>query len=159
MVPIQSPFRLPAGAALLLGAALINVGCYSYVPLAASDVAPGAPVRVNLSDAGSAAVAASVGAFATALDGPVVSLPGDSVLVVTVARLTRRDGTEETWTGEAVRIPRAGVASFEVRRLSRSRTGFLVGATVATSIAVGAALGGGGGFGGRGGATSPGGSR
>ena len=150
----QSPLR----SSLALGAAALTVACHSYVPIDPGDVAPSREVRIDLTDAGSVVVGPAVGPYAIALDGRI-SKSDDSLLVVAVSRLTRRSGAEETWGGEAVRVPRRGVASISVEQLSRTRTGFVVGGLVALGAAIGAGLGGGGGVGGRPDGGTPGGNR
>ena len=138
----------PLRSSIAIGTAALTVACHSYVPIGAADVTPSREVRLDLTDAGSVAVGPAVGPSAVAIDGRVTQ-SDDSVLVVTVSRLTRRSGAEETWSGEAVRVPRAGVSAVTVEQLSRGRTGLMVGGLVALGVVIGAALGSGGGVAGR----------
>ena len=140
----QTPLR----SSLALTTAALTVGCHSYVPIDPADVTPSRVVRLDLTDAGSVALGPAVGPYAVSVDGRI-SQRDDSVLVIAVSQVTRRSGAEESWNGEAVRVPRAGVASLGVEKLSPARTGLVVGGLAALGAALGATLGGGGGAGGR----------
>ena len=136
-------------SSLAAAALAVNVGCYSYVPVDGTSLAAGKELRVNLSDSGSAALAPYTGPLTGAIDGRITEV-NDSTLVVSVAQLTRRNGVEETWRGETVRVPRTGVASVERHQLARGRSALLVGGIAAAAAVIALSLGGGDLLGGRG---------
>lgn len=131
-------------------------GCYAYVPPPESSAAPlpGREVRVELTDAGTAALAPKVGPGVTAVVGRVVSAD-DSALTLAVTTTEKRNGLEDLWKGENVAVQRAQVATLQERRFSRSRTavaaGIGVGLAAIFYAALGGSLGGGSGGGGNGG--------
>jgi len=138
-------------AAVLSAATSINVGCYTFAPVESSTVSPnnGATMRVHVTDAGGAALAPLVGPYAGALDGQITDR-NDSALVMSVTQLTRRNGVEESWKGERVTIPRAGIASLQQKRFARGRTALFVGGLVAAAAILAVSLSGAGAEGGRG---------
>ncbi len=100
---------------------MVLSGCYSYVPVAVSGPPPGTRANLVLTDEGTVEMARLVGPRAQAIEGDVVSANGES-LILAVRRVERRDGIEEFWKGEQVTVPRAAVATFTERKLSRTRT-------------------------------------
>ena len=115
-------------------------GCYKYVPVEPSGPPSGVRANLVLSDAGTVEMARWVGPSTRAIEGDVVSVNAEG-LTVAVRRLERRDGVEEFWKGEEVTVPRAAVASFTERRLSRSRTALLAGGAIAVALGIGQAFG------------------
>ena len=133
-------------------AAALLSGCYEYA--AARGAAPplaGREVRVELTDAGTAALAPSVGPGVTSLVGRLVA-SDDSALTVAVESTVKRNGLEDLWKGENVSVQRAQVAVLQERAFSKSKTAVASGLAVALGVAFYAALGGslGGGSGGPG---------
>ncbi|MGH7676674.1 MAG: hypothetical protein ACREMV_15525 [Gemmatimonadales bacterium] len=143
--------RVIAGPAGPVVAALVLAGCYRYVPLAAPTPEPGARVQLELTDAGSAALAASVGPRVTLIEGELLAVHAETLDLGVVA-VRFYDGQENYWKGERVAIPRGAIASSRQRRLSAPRTLLFAGAIVAAAASVGTAtgaLGGGSGGGGK----------
>lgn len=125
---VARPRLVAAATAALLGA------CYEYVPVVAQDPTPGAGIRLTLSDAGSVAATSAVGPHVELVAGRVSRIDADSVVVI--ATYTRqRNGVESRWRAERVAVPRAGIASLDVPRLSAARTGLGVAFGVATAVA------------------------
>jgi hypothetical protein len=116
--------------AVLLAGVLAAGGCRSYVRVTGDTPGAGRPVRVQLTDAGSVAVAAAVGPRAVALEGAFVAVD-DSALTLDARAVTRAGGDEERWPGERVRVPRSAVAVVEEVRTSVRRSALLAGGVAA----------------------------
>ena len=121
-------------AALLVPWAL--TACHGYESYSPTVVPTDAPVRVELTDRAAVDLAAALGPRARLVHGRVAER-GDSVVTLRVSSITRRDGIEESWRGEPVRVPLAGVARFERERLSPTRTGlFAAGIAAVLALAI-----------------------
>ena len=136
---------------------LALAGCYTYAAAPATEIPVGRDVRLALTDSGSAAMAALVGPRAATLEGRFVGQAPDA-LTMTVAEVTRFDGSAEGWRGERVTFPAPTVKWVQSRTFARNRTlGLTAGIVGAALLAVRAFGGGedvtgGGGRGGGGGA-------
>jgi hypothetical protein len=98
-------------------------------------------VRLTLSDAGAAHLAAMVGPHAAGIEGRITSLT-DSTVVLAVSDVTRTTGVDENWSGEAVTVARADIARAELQKTSVVRSVLLTavlvgGAAIATQAASG----------------------
>jgi hypothetical protein len=121
--------------AAVLGVALgANTACYTtHASMRPAD--PGQQMVVSLNDRGRASLVNALGANADRVEGSVVSRD-DSSFVLAV-RNVRYFGTEaNSWNGERVTVPIAGVRSLEERRFSKARTWLVVGAAIAGVIAI-----------------------
>jgi hypothetical protein len=121
-------------AALAAAALGFNTGCYSYVAVPASQETSGRELRIKLADASAADLARYLGPRAASLEGKLVER-SDTSVTVSVTNVTRVNGVEETWPGDAVLLPRAAIASLETQRISKTRS-----ILTAAVIAVGAGL-------------------
>ena len=117
--------------------------CHGYESYPPTAVPTDAPVRVELTDRAAVDLAAALGPRARLVHGRVAER-GDSAVTLRVSSITRRDGVEESWRGEPVRVPIAGVARFERERLSPTRSGLLAGGIAAALALAIVAFGGGG---------------
>ncbi|HEX6626705.1 MAG TPA: hypothetical protein VF105_02005 [Gemmatimonadaceae bacterium] len=114
--------------------------CYQYSQFQPTSSALGKAVRVQLTDAGTTHVASLVGPGADYLDGNLASLT-DSSYTISLADLGRRNGTEETWKGEAVSLARADVESIGVRKTSGGKSAALAAALVSGAVLVARSIG------------------
>jgi hypothetical protein len=140
-------------AGTMAASTIASGGCYSYTPIDVTPSAVGADVRVRLTDAGSVTLAPYVGNRIELIDGRVSAI-ADTAVTLSVTGTTDRIGTETSWRGEQVTIPRAMVAEFGGRSINRRRS-FMAGGIAAGLVAVvgvGFGISGSGG-GGRGGGT------
>lgn len=110
----------------LVGVLCLVSGCYRYEPLTTASPAPGTYLSVTLSDAGSAALARSLGPDALVVHGRY--LDGDAQsLRISVSSVETKGGVALSWQGEPVVLPADAVASLDTRRLAKGRTALLVG--------------------------------
>jgi hypothetical protein len=140
-------------AGTIAASTIASGGCYSYNPIDLTPSAVGADVRVRLTDAGSVTLAPYVGNRIELIDGRVSAIV-DTAVTLAVTGTTDRVGTETSWRGEQVTIPRAMVAQFGGRSINRRRS-FMAGGIAAglvAAVGVGFGISGSGG-GGRGGGT------
>jgi hypothetical protein len=114
---------------------LLLCGCYTYSNEAVSDAALLAPVRVELTEQGSAEITSQVGPRGSMLEG-VVAAKSDSALVFEVSALTRFNGVEETWHGEHVTVPTLGVSKIQRRKFSALNTGLFIAGLVTAGFLV-----------------------
>lgn len=119
--------KLKAAGALLL------CGCYTYRNTAVGDASLMAPVRVELTEAGSQSITGQVGPRGSMLEG-IVSARSDSAVVFGVTGLTRLNGVEETWHGEHVTVPTSAVYRIQLRKFSVLNTGLLMAGIIAGSL-------------------------
>jgi hypothetical protein len=114
---------------------VLLVGCYAHVPAAPASVAPGARVRVALSDEGVRALAPSVGTGVRGVEGQVVRLAGDT-LVLSADRLLTTADVDVAWAGSDLALPTAWRQGVERRRLSGRRTALLAAGGAALAVAL-----------------------
>ena len=120
--------------AILLAAATLT-GCYEYLAPPAGSSLAGRRVHLTLTDMGSAILAPQIGPANDAIGGTLLADSG-SALLVSVLSVRNRNGLEQGWRGERVRVPVEYIDRVEERSLSRRRTviasilfaGFVVGA-------------------------------
>ena len=125
----------PARTAGGLLMATLTVGCYTYTPVASvasAGLPEGTPAQVELTDLGAATLAGAIGPRGRAIEG-VVRQVTDSTVTLSATTVRRRDGSEESWNGEAVAVPRTLIAGVGRRTLSPGRT---AGALAAVAVAV-----------------------
>ena len=117
---------------------LFLCGCYSYRNTAVSDARLMAPVRVQLTEAGSQEITSQVGPRGTMLEG-VLTEKSESSLIFGLTALTRANGVEETWHGERVTIPMASVSRMQLRKFSPLNTSLFIAGLLAGGLLVNAA--------------------
>jgi len=126
---------------LLFAAALALTACYTYRPLATTELAAGTRVSAQLTSSGSRELAGQVGPDVLHLEGNV--LRADSAgLEMEVREIESYRGIRSDWNGEQVRVPRVAVAGIQERKLSPGGTGIMSGVIVAGLYAVYRILGG-----------------
>jgi hypothetical protein len=111
-----------------------TAGCYSYFPLTTATPDPGTAVTVRLTDAGARELERTLGTDVFLINGRYVSAD-ERGFALSVASVETRGGDRHAWSGEAVTVPMADIASVDVRRLAKTRTILLAGVGVA-SVAV-----------------------
>lgn len=115
-----------ATAALLLLLPPLT-GCYTYVPVASSAVPPGTEVTMAVTDRGRVALTDAIGPGVRRIGGSVMSST-DSSVVLAVRSVQHIDlGVPVRWDGERVEVSRDFVSEIREKRLSRTRTGFMIG--------------------------------
>ena len=114
--------------------------CHGYAPITVETAPANAPVRVALTDRGSADLAALLGPRTRVVRGHVADR-ADSVVVLRVTGVQREGADEEAWRGEPVRVPLSAVARIERETLSRPRSALLAGGVVAVLALAVSALG------------------
>ena len=95
--------------------------CYVYTPVTGTVPATADRVRLTLTDAGTADLAAQLGPSTVELSGRLVQDSADTYLI-SVLGTRARSGIEAGWRGEQVTVPRSLVAHVEQRHFSRTRT-------------------------------------
>lgn len=123
---------------LLLGVIIVSSGCFTYVNADPGRVVPGRDVRVELTDAGTAGLAALVGPSTRAIDGRVTHFD-TAALQLAVTQTTDQRNFERLWRGEPVTVPHAFIARLEQRKFSLTRTALLAGGIVAATVVGGVA--------------------
>ncbi|MGZ8456889.1 MAG: hypothetical protein ACXWZ4_09855 [Gemmatirosa sp.] len=131
----MTPRRRRGVAVGALAVHTLLAGCYAHVPAAPGSVAPGARVRVALTDAGAQALASAVGTGVRGVEGRVVRLGGDT-LVLSANRLLTTADVDVAWAGADLALPAAWRQGVERRRLSGGRTALLAAGSVALVAAV-----------------------
>jgi hypothetical protein len=136
---MASRFASPAHRVRVLRAAIlsaslgVSTACYTSRPLTGAPD-PGALAVVTLNDRGRSELNEALGANAERVEGSVRSRT-DSSLVLAVRSVEYFGGTTNTWKGEEVRVPVAGIRAVTERRFSKGRTYIVIGATVAAIVA------------------------
>jgi hypothetical protein len=120
--------------AVLLAAASLS-GCYEYLAPPAGGSLAGRRVNVTLTDMGSAILAPQIGPANEAIGGMLLADSG-SALLVSVLSVRNRNGLEQGWRGERVRVPVQFVDRLEERSLSKRRT--VLASVMLAALVVGA---------------------
>jgi len=117
----------------------LQIGCYTFKPLQTSVPATGNRMAVVLNDRGRFTLGDRLGSAVDRVEGLLVEVDSMGV-TLEVYRTTDLRGTDATWTGERVRVPKDAITGYQERQFSRRRTyllvGTLVGAIAATMLAV-----------------------
>ena len=115
---------------VLAASLCVVAGCYDYHPLTTPSPTEGSYVAATLTDAGSADLARYLGPDVFVVRGRYLGTGegGAGGVVVSVASVELKRGNTVPWAGEAIVLPRAAVASLDVRRLAKGRTALLAGA-------------------------------
>lgn len=125
-----------AVAGLWTGALLLQIGCYSYLPVqSAPPVAQKADQQVALviNDRGRTLLAERVGPLVDQIEGRIDKRE-NGMLQVAVFKVKDVRGNISTWTGEQVMIPEEAVLGYRPRKVSKFKTALLVGAIVLAVI-------------------------
>jgi hypothetical protein len=107
--------------------------CYVYQPGGVATLPTGRPVRLTLTDAGTASLASELGPSVEAVGGKLIDNTADAY-VVALSDSRKRNGTEIDWRGEQVSISKSLVASIQQRQFSRGRTALVAGGVVAALL-------------------------
>jgi hypothetical protein len=109
---------------------VLLAGCYRYVPADLSAVQPGREVRVRVSETESNRFAAVLTPGVRVLEGEVVELTGQSVLLqVPVAAMDQ--GSRIETLSQRLDVSRSGILDVELRQIDKTKTGLLVGGAIA----------------------------
>jgi hypothetical protein len=120
--------------------ALLCVGCQVYTPVSLTSQRAKDDVRLTLTNDGTVNLARALGVGASELEGRIDAVT-DSTIVMRITELTRLTGSDETWSGEPVTIPRASVATVERRTTLVARSVLLGGAIVVGAVLAGTVVG------------------
>lgn len=113
---------LPRPAVLLV--LVFVTGCYTFQPVVGHRIDPGTRIRIHLSDEGSARISGQVGQPVSSLDGRVVSVRSDTLLV-TVAWGGLYAGTPFEGRRDTLAINHEEIFRMERSRFSAGRTTLL----------------------------------
>jgi len=127
-------------AVLGVSLTLLQVGCYNYLPLSRSHLVPSTYLAVTLTESGSEELAPYLGPNVLVVRGRFLSTT-ERGLALSVAAVENRRGNSFEWKGESVVIPGEFVRRVEERRVARSKTVLLAGASVAGFLITYAAFG------------------
>ena len=134
--------------------ALLQVGCYNYLPLRRSTLVPSSYLAVTLTESGSEELARYLGPNPFVVRGRYLSAT-ERGLAISVESVESRRGDLAHWAGETVVVPGEFVRQVEQRSMAPSKTVLLAGAAVAAFVIASQAFGPASG-GGLGGGTGPG---
>lgn len=123
------PIRSVLAIVGLLSTVLAAPGCYVYEPLAAPAPDGRRVVALQLTDRGKLELADRLGGSVSRVEGRLVNRT-DSTLLLAVQDAIMDRGSRVRWEGEVVELPEIYVNRVMERRLSKWRTGLLVGALV-----------------------------
>ncbi|MEO7997969.1 MAG: hypothetical protein ABI852_11020 [Gemmatimonadaceae bacterium] len=121
--------RRRATALLCASSLMLQQACYNSVAVAGASAAPVGPVTITVNERGRILVGNRLGSLVDHVVGRIVR--ADSVNVE-VAVETAEDvrGNMARWGGEKFTIPREGIQSMTAKKVSRVRTGLLLGGIV-----------------------------
>lgn len=115
---------------LVLAAACLLGGCYSYIPLY-SVPEPSTRVSLEINDAGRVGLEQNVGPEAASIEGVIQDVTAVDI-VVSVTEVRGLRGSRSRWAGEPVTVRRDYVRIIRERRYSSVRT-FAMGTVVASA--------------------------
>jgi hypothetical protein len=117
--------------ALLSAPFLMATSCTVYTPVRGVEAASGTDVRLHLSDKGAVDLAPRIGPRARQLEGTLKQAT-DSSMLVSVRRVTREGGGEDTYDGQDISIPSQDIETAESSRTSAPRSVLTAGAILAS---------------------------
>ena len=109
---------------------MVLEGCYVYAPVRPADAVLETRVRATVSPEVAAELAPALRNVSTQLVGELTERSADAILV-DVPLFGAAQGASRVPVHNRVRIPMDGLVSLESRRLSRWRTGVVLGSLVA----------------------------
>jgi len=112
---------------------LTTTSCTAYTPIRGIETAPGNNIRVRLSDKGAVDLVQSIGPRARQLEGTLKQVT-DSFMVVSVRRVTREGGGEDTYDGQDISIPSQDIETAEASRTSVPRSILAAGGILASAL-------------------------
>jgi hypothetical protein len=121
----------------ILVTACFTAACYNYAPLATPDPRPGTFLALRLTAAGSESLARYLGPNVFVIRGRYLGTD-EGGLRVSVTSVEMREGLQDSWSGDTVRVPTGFLASLEQRRLAKGRSALLAGVGVAGVVAAAA---------------------
>jgi hypothetical protein len=123
-----------AGVVAVLFANL--VACTEYIPVTGMvDAGPAPQVRVTLTDQGTVDVAPRLGLRAERIEGLLRGM-SDSALTLTVRKVSRAGGIEDSYEGEQISLAPRDFDAVEKSRTSAPRSFLLAGAIVVGSFLI-----------------------
>jgi len=131
--------RLISFVGMRINRSLISVcilaasACTTYTPLRVADMSPGYNVRVSLSDQGAVDLAPKIGSRARQLEGTLTQAT-DSSVVMSVRRVVREGGGDDTYSDIPLSLPSRDVEKVERSSTSVSRSFLTAGAIVGTAL-------------------------
>jgi hypothetical protein len=131
IAPMKNLVRTALASVLFLS----TTSCTAYTPIHGIETAPGNNVRVRLSDKGAVDLVPSIGPRARQLEGTLKQLT-DSAMVVSVRRVTREGGGEDTYDGQDISIPSQDIETAEASRTSVPRSVLAAGGILASAFLV-----------------------
>lgn len=114
-------------------AAAPAIGCYEYHTAPVGEIRPAQDVHVELTPAGSASLASTIGPNATTLDGHVLVVDSNRFRLA-LTQIARSSGPEEFLKNEPIDVPRSSATTITVRSVDRPRTLLAIGGLVAGII-------------------------
>jgi hypothetical protein len=114
---------------------LTAASCTAYTPIHGVEATPGYDVRVRLSDKGAVDLAQRIGPRARQLEGTLKQVT-DSSMLVSVRRVVREGGGEDTYNGQEISIPSQDIETAETSRTSVPRSILAAGAILASAFLV-----------------------
>lgn len=139
----HSPRQRPAFVLALALGATLSTGCYTYQPVALSELTPESTVRLQLSGTAVERLRNGTNNEARLLDdfsvsGKVARLSSDSIVVSVQTSQSSDAMTRPVNFFQPLPLSRSDLRTAEVRRLDRKRT--TITATVLTVLSIGAAV-------------------
>jgi hypothetical protein len=133
MNSIPSVNQMRKGAVAI--STLAAVACTTYAPIHGSEASPGYDVRIRLTDLGAVNLVPRIGPRARELDGTLTQVT-DTSLVLSVRRVVREAGGEDSYAGEDVPLKSADFESVEASKASVLRSILAAGAVLASVFLV-----------------------
>jgi hypothetical protein len=110
---------------------LFTLACTVYTPIHGVEAVPGYDVRVTLTDNGAVDIAPKIGPRARQLEGTLKQMT-DSSLLISVRRISREGGGDDTYDGNEIALGRRDIESVEKSGTSVSRSILVAGAVIAS---------------------------
>jgi hypothetical protein len=132
---IRNQVRTVMVSVLVSVSVLTTISCTSYTPIHGVEAVPGNNVRVQLSDKGAVDLAQRIGPRARQLEGTLKQVT-DSSMLLSVRRVTREGGGEDTYDGQDISIPSQDIETAETSRTSVPRSILAAGGILASAFLV-----------------------
>jgi hypothetical protein len=120
-------------ATLVSASFLATASCTTYSPIHGAEATPGYDVRVRLSDRGAVDLVPKIGPRARQLEGALRQVT-DSSMVVSVRRVVREGGGDDTYDGQEIFISSQDIETAETSKTSVPRSILAAGAIIASAF-------------------------
>ena len=116
---------------------VLLAGCYEYIPAGGATPPLGAPIAVDITDAGRVALGGAMGPEIDRVEGRLIDQNADGYRLK-VSSVTLIHGESQPWNGEAITLKPTYVSRLYTQKIDKVKTGLGIGLAVGGVVAIAA---------------------